>query len=137
MSAQITTAEVVENGKSPYAVTIRVSGFELVGDEPVSFGGGNTGPAPYDFLTTALAECTAMTIRWYALQKKWPLQRVDVAVTHHKDESKKDFFDKKIHIVGSELTDEQRSKLYDVAAKCPVQRTIENGATITSQKVAS
>jgi putative redox protein len=133
MTEKKITAHVQENGKSPYAVTIAVSGFEIAGDEPVSFGGGNTGPAPYDLLTAALGECTAMTIRWYAIQKNWPLERVDVTLTHHKDDNKKDVFEKKIRIFGDQLTDEQRARLYDVAGKCPVQRTIENGAQITSK----
>jgi putative redox protein len=132
MADKTITATVQENGKSPYAVTIAVSGFEIVGDEPVSFGGGGTGPAPYDLLTAALGECTAMTMRWYAIQKSWPLEKVEVTLTHHKDENKKDIFEKNIRIFGEQLTDEQRARLLDVAAKCPVQRTIENGAQITS-----
>ena len=44
-------------------------------------GGGNLGPALYDLLTAALGECTAMTVRWYALQQKWPLLKVEVALT--------------------------------------------------------
>ena len=73
MTDGITQATIAENGASPYAVSITVSGHALSGDEPISFGGGDTGPAPYDLLTASLGECTAMTVRWYAKQQNWPL----------------------------------------------------------------
>jgi putative redox protein len=134
MADKTTSATIEENGKSPYAVSIRVSGFEIAGDEPVSFGGGDTGPAPYDLLTAALGECTSMTVRWYAIQKNWPLEKVTVQLTHHKDENKKDIFVKDVQVFGSALSDEQRAKLIEVAGKCPVQRTLENGAVVQSLK---
>ncbi len=135
MSTGKTTAEIVENGQSEFAVTIDVSGFQLVGDEPVDMGGGNIGPAPYDLLTAALGECTAMTIRWYARQQKWPLDKVSVVMTHHK-EGKTDIFSKAITLVGDGLTAEQRQKLMDVAGKCPVQRTMEGTPVIQTLEAA-
>jgi len=80
-------------------------------------------------LLAALGECTAMTVRWYAIQQKWPLEKVEVTLTHQKVE-KVDKFEKKITIHGDELTDEQREKLIDIAAKCPVQRTLEGKVEI-------
>ncbi len=123
------SAHVEETGESEYAVTISVSGHVIKGDEPVSFGGGNLGPAPYDLLLAALGECTAMTVRWYAKQQKWPLTKVEVKLSHRKIE-KVDTFEKQIIIHGDTLTDEQRKKLIDVAAKCPVQRTLQSDVVI-------
>lgn len=131
MSDKKITAYITETGKSKYAVEIEVNGHKLQGDEPESFGGGNTGPAPYDMLLAALGECTAMTVRWYAIQQKWPLEKVEVTLTHQKIE-KVDKFEKKISVHGAKLTDEQRQKLIDVAAKCPVQRTLEGKVEITT-----
>ncbi len=124
-----TTAQISENGNSDFAVTIAVSGHTIIGDEPESKGGKDTGPAPYDLLTAALGECTAMTIRWYAKQKNWPLDKVDVTVTHRKD-NKTDIFTKSITIHGDRLSDEQRQKLMEISAKCPVQRTLEGTPVI-------
>ncbi len=125
------SAHVEETGESEYAVTISVSGHIIKGDEPVSFGGGNLGPAPYDLLLAALGECTAMTVRWYAKQQKWPLTKVEVKLSHRKIE-KVDTFEKQIIIHGDTLTDEQRKKLIDVAAKCPVQRTLQSDVVINT-----
>jgi len=117
-------AHVMETGESAYAVAIDVSGHSLKGDEPVEAGGGNLGPAPYDTLLAALGECTAMTLRWYAIQQKWPLEKAEVHLTHHK-EGKQDIFTKAVTLHGNQLTQEQRAKLLEIAAKCPVQRTLE------------
>jgi uncharacterized OsmC-like protein len=85
MSANnLLTAYIIETGESDFAVSIDVSGHKIVGDEPVDAGGKNLGAAPYDLLTAALGECTAMTVRWYALQQKWPLDKVEVKITHQK-----------------------------------------------------
>ncbi len=126
---ELKTAHVTETGESAYAVSISVSGHTLKGDEPISFGGGNLGPAPYDLLLAALGECTAMTVRWYALQQKWPLEKVEVKLTHQKI-NKVDTFEKQVIVHGGQLTPEQRQKLVDIAAKCPVQRTLESDVVI-------
>ncbi len=138
MTEETRSAHVEENGDSAYAVTIQVSGHELYGDEPVSSGGGNTGPAPYDMLLAALGECTALTVRWYAKQQNWPLEKVEVNLTHHQNIvqgglGKTDFFEKRVTLHGASLSDDQRKKLYDVAAKCPVQRTLEGAPIIKTQ----
>jgi len=127
--ATLKEAQITETAESAYAVDITVSGHKLKGDEPVSSGGGNLGPAPYDLLLAALGECTAMTVRWYALQQKWPLEHVAVTLTHRK-ENKTDIFTKTLTIKGSNLTEEQHRKLIEVAGKCPVQRTLEGTPVI-------
>lgn len=130
MSAEkIITAHIIETGESDFAVSIDVSGHIIKGDEPIEAGGGNLGPAPYDLLLAALGECTAMTVRWYALQQKWPLDKVEVKLTFQKID-KVGVFEKHIMVHGDQLSDEQREKLIDVAAKCPVQRTLEGKVEI-------
>ena len=126
-------AHIVETDESAYAVNIDVSGHALKGDEPLDAGGRNLGPAPYDILTAALGECTAMTVRWYALQQKWPLDKVEVKLTHNK-EGKQDIFTKTIMLHGNTLSDEQRKKLIEISGKCPVQRTLEGTPIITTLK---
>lgn len=127
---KVTRAFVTETHETPYAVAIEVSGYHIKGDEPESVGGGNLGPAPYDILLAALGECTAMTVRWFAIQRNWPLDKVSVVLTHHKEKSsqglsQQDVFTKKIILEGPALTQDQRLKLIEIAAKCPVQRTLE------------
>lgn len=128
-SEKITTAHIVETGESDFAVSIDVSGHNIKGDEPQDAGGRDLGPAPYDLLTAALGECTAMTVRWYALREKWPLEKVEVKLTFKKVD-KVGVFEKQVIVHGDKLSDEQRQKLVEVAAKCPVQRTLEGKVEI-------
>ncbi|KQY89784.1 hypothetical protein [Brevundimonas sp. Root1423] len=44
-----------------------------------------------------------------------------------------DTFEKAIVIQGPELTDEQRARLLNVAARCPVQRVLEGAPVITTR----
>jgi fermentation-respiration switch protein FrsA (DUF1100 family) len=57
-------------GEAKYATEIEVSGFELTVDEPVSHGGANRGPAPYDLLMASLGACTVVTLKMYAERKQ-------------------------------------------------------------------
>lgn len=138
MSAGEIVAHGAETGASAYALAIDVRGHTILADEPVEEGGGNLGPNPYDLLVAALAACTAMTVRWYALRERWPLTRVAVEIRHRKGgpgaaSPRQDVFEKCVTIEGPELDEEQREKLLDVAAKCPVQRTLEGTPLILTR----
>lgn len=140
MSDGTTTAHVRENGHSAFSVDIEVSGHRLAGDEPIDMGGLDSGLAPFDLLTAALGECTAMTVRWYARQQEWPLEKVEVSLTHRKggpgaSSPRQDVFVKQIRLTGDRLTAEQIGKLVEVAAKCPVQRVLEGTPLILTEGV--
>ena len=127
--AQKTVATVADAQGSPLSVAIEVSGHYLFGDEPATQGGRNLGPTPYDLLTAALGECTAMTVRWYAMRQGWPLEHVSVEVQHSKKMQTGslemiDEFHKTISIVAPDLSDEQYQKLLEIAEKCPVHKTL-------------
>ncbi|MEX0279198.1 MAG: alpha/beta fold hydrolase [Ruegeria sp.] len=116
-----------------------------VADEPVSYGGTDQGMSPYGFVSSGLGACTSMTIRMYARRKQWPLTAVSVDVCHDKvhaqdaglaGEGKVDKFRRKIRLDGP-LSQEQRSKLLEIADKCPVHRTLEGSAHITTELVPS
>ena len=135
-----TVAQVSETGQGVFAADIEVNGFHILGDEPVDNGGAGLGPSPYDLLTAALAECTTMTVRWYARQQGWPLQHVATTVSHAKSAAPgqsrmTDHFVKRIELKGDGLTEVQRAKLIEIAAKCPVQRTLEGTPHIVTEGV--
>jgi len=132
------SVHVAETGASRYAVRIDVGRHAITGDEPMTSGGADLGPSLFQLLAAAVGECTAMTVRWYAERQKWPVDHVAVDVTHRKEivegrDGKADVFRKALHIRGPALSAAQRNKLIEIAAKCPVQRTLEAGAIIRTE----
>ena len=137
-SAQTNTtpADVVVRGNVSGFLQEVVSGkHHLRADEPVSAGGGNAAPGPYDYLLIALGVCTSMTVGLYARRKQWPLENITVSLRHSRIHAKDceecetkegvlDRIETEIELTGS-LSSEQRAKLIEIAAKCPVHRTLK------------
>jgi putative redox protein len=128
---------VRESGVGVFTQEITVGEHTLVGDEPASVGGDNLGPNPYDFLLAALGSCTSMTLRMYARHKKLPLERVTVKLKHgrvhakdcedcNSDKGFVDIIEREIRIEGDELTNEQKSRMLEIADRCPVHRTLHS-----------
>jgi putative redox protein len=141
LESESQSAAVLED-KDKFTTQLKVGDFEMIGDEPEQHGGYNFGPAPYDFLTAGLAECTAMTLHVYARHKEWKLEKVKVHVDHEKKKMKnedgrtikKDVITKHIEIKG-DLDDKQIKRLIEIGDKCPVHRTLHSDIEITSKLI--
>ncbi len=129
--------DVVVRGNAREFLQEVVSGkHHLRADEPVSYGGIDAAPGPYDYLLIGLGVCTSMTIGLYARRKQIPLDNITVSLRHSRIHAKDceecetkegllDRIDVDIELTGS-LTAEQHSRLMAVAAKCPVHRTLKS-----------
>lgn len=110
----------------------------IYADEPAAYGGTNRGLSPYGLVAAGLGACTSMTLRMFARRKGWPLTHVSVDVSHDKvhaqdaatgSTNRIDQFRRVIRIQGP-LDAAQRARLREIADKCPVHRTLEQGARV-------
>ncbi|CCE03736.1 bifunctional alpha/beta hydrolase/OsmC family protein [Bradyrhizobium sp. STM 3809] len=134
---------VRETRSSKLQQSIALGPHRLTADEPLSVGGQDTGPSPYDLLLAALGACTSMTMRLYADRKAVPLDRVTVTLRHSKIHAEDcaecetkvgliDQLEREIHMDGA-LDAEQRKKLMEIADKCPVHRTLTSEIRIVTR----
>jgi uncharacterized OsmC-like protein/pimeloyl-ACP methyl ester carboxylesterase len=130
------TVLVTETRASKFQQTIRAGRHTLTADEPVAAGGLDSGPNPYDLLLAGLGACTSMTLRLYADRKQLPLERVSVKLAHSRihaedcetcetKEGMLDRIDKEITVAGP-LDEDARTRLLEIAEKCPVNRTLKS-----------
>ncbi|PHQ72199.1 MAG: osmotically inducible protein C [Sneathiella sp.] len=143
LKADENSTVVVEAGTSKFAQKIDSTGHPMRADEPFHVGGSNTGPTPYDLLVSGLGACTSMTVRMYADRKKWPLEQVAVRLSHKKIHAedcaecegatgKIDQIDKEIELKG-DLTTEQKTRLLEIADRCPVHQTLHSHVQINTR----
>jgi putative redox protein len=122
---------VTDAGEGRLAQRISVGPHAWLADEPVDDGGDDLGPTPHQLLLAALGACTAITLRLYAARKGWPLDRVEVRLSRHKDEAV-EVFERELVLDGP-LDDDQRARLKAIAERCPVHRTLRGKIRIETR----
>jgi putative redox protein len=131
---------VVRGNAREFLQEVVAGRHHLRADEPISYGGRDAAPGPYDYLLASLGICTSMTIGLYARRKQLPLENVTVSLRHSRIhardceecETKEGFLDRievDIELTGP-LSAEQHSRLMAVAEKCPVHRTLKSEINI-------
>ena len=135
------TPDIVVRGDArSFKQEIAAGRHHLIGDEPATAGGGDAGPDPYNYLLISLGICTSMTVGLYARRKEFPLENISVSLSHSRihavdceecvtKEGMLDRIDVEIEMTGP-LTAEQHAKLMEIAAKCPVHRTLTSEINI-------
>lgn len=130
-------------GPEGYTTEVKAGNHGFLADEPVSLGGDDLGPSPYDLLASGLGACTAITLRMYAKRKGWEVTNIKVHLQHEKihaedclqcesTSGKIDKIERVIELEG-DLTQEQRDRMLQIANKCPVHRTLHNEVVVDSK----
>ncbi len=129
--------------EGPFLTEIIAGEHHLLADEPIEAGGENLGPSPYELLSAGLGACTAMTLKMYANRKKMEVEEIRVYLNYDNDylsdcehceeeERKIGRFERIIEVKGV-LDEKQEKRLLQIANKCPVHRTLEQGLTVETR----
>jgi uncharacterized OsmC-like protein len=117
-----------------FKTVVQIREHTIILDEPESDGGHNLGPTSKELLLAALGGCAAITAKMYAQRKKWPLEGVEIDLSTERYKTldypaytgEGEFvheFRQRMVFKGP-LTDEQKTRLLEIAGKCPVHRAL-------------
>lgn len=131
MDKVIATAEVINNGNQ-YTSNVTINQHELLVDEPIEKGGEDLGPAPGDYLCSALASCKAITLRMYAQRKGWNVTEIKVKVDLKRNKDNpvvENTFICQLSFTGN-LEEEQLKRLEVIANSCPLHKLLSKPSRI-------
>ena len=132
----------VEERNTGFTQNVSSDSHFWLADEPLSVGGNNLGPDPYEHLLAALGTCTSMTLRMYAKHKNWPLKQAQVKLRHSRqhgedcqhcddEHAKVEVIDREISLTGN-LDQSQLKRLLEIADRCPVHKTLHGKIVVNS-----
>ena len=139
----MTRAVFVKGGEVRYVQTVSVGHHLFQADEPFDVDGRDAGPNPFELLLAALGTCTSITVRMYADRKGWPLEDVQVRLAYATVQAEDcdtrndgaelvDGIQEELIVVG-DLSEAQRRRLAEIAARCPVHRTLGSPISICTR----
>lgn len=116
-------------------VEITSGSHKLIADEPVSSGGEDAGPSPYDLLLSSLGACKVITVQMYARRKGWELESVEVSLDLRREYARdcEDCVSEDNVMVGiidcevsfrGNLSREQIERLKGISERCPVHQIL-------------
>ena len=108
---------------------------EIIGDEPITNGGGDLGFSPSDLLCSALATCTCVTLRMYADRKQWKLTEVKAHISFTRNNEKNISNIKREIELSGDLSAEQRERLLEIANQCFIHKTLTHPIEIETSIV--
>lgn len=118
-------------GTDKYRTEITTENKSFFADEPAELGGADSAPAPPEYLMSALASCTAITLRMYADRKKLEVRKIKVQVTYSKEEFKS-LFTVEVSFDGK-MEKEQEKRFLDIAKLCPIHKILNSPIEIETK----
>jgi putative redox protein len=94
-------------------------------------GGSGKDPDPHDLLDSALVACTILTLQLYAKRRQYPLDGVEVSLTHDEDDANYRM-QRQVRLLGA-LSEAQKQDLLRVAAACPLHKALHKKFEIETE----
>lgn len=115
-----------------FAQQIVAGHHRTTSDVPTANGGSDTGPSPTELLLGSLGSCTSITLRMYAGRKGWELGKITVGLRYTPgSDGQKAHIERRLSF-SKPLTEEQSSRLLEIADRTPVTLTLLAGLSIDS-----
>ncbi len=123
-------------GAENYLMEIKTTKHTVMVDEPKSIGGADQYPNPAQYVLSALASCTAITIKMYADNKGWDVGNINVDVNMKEVISSGKTIKKIVKAVQFEnpLEDDQIERLLTIGSKCPISKLLEQPIKMEFEK---
>ena len=124
---------VSQFGDGPLQQKLSTGDLHFLSDAYPANGGDGTGPTPHEYLGAALAACTSMTLKMYAVRKSISLKNAIVIVDIERLDDVEAFTcDIELH---GNLSVEEKDRLIEIAIKCPIYRALAGEIQIKTQLV--
>ena len=121
-----------QTNQNSYEIDLTCRNFLLKSDKH----GSDIAPSPYDYIKTALASCTAITIRMYAQRKNLSIQGIEVRANYSRNSDGTENFDREVLLTQSQkiadsekITDDILQRITDIVNRCPVAKTLHTATT--------
>ena len=128
-----------------YQTEMKARNHTWIADEPADSGGNDSGPMPTEIVLGALGACAAITARLYAERKGWPLEGVEVTLDSERfnkgdypaynGEAELVHQIRQAMVFRGPLTDDQKKRLMEIAARCPVHKLLTNPVFIVDELI--
>lgn len=130
--------ETEQNGELRQRIEVREHTW--FADGSASAGGQDSAPDPHDLFDSALAACKAITVMMYAKQRQLPLERVSIDLIRDNSDERAGTYrlHANLHLIGTQLTEEDRQKLLSIADRCPIHKLMtKTSIEVSTQLVAA
>lgn len=118
---------VTHRGGMQFAASVR--GHQIVVDQPLRVGGGDSAPTPIELLTSSLGCCVAFYVQQFCHSRSLPYVGMSVEVTPQTTAGRIDRFMVRV-IMPEPLPARETQLLERVARSCPAHATLSHGADI-------
>ncbi len=129
----VATAKV-QSLDTPWQGEIQHGKHVYLTDKPESFGGKDSGPAPYDFLVESLISCTMITLRMYAQHKDIDLGLFEVEAEFHANREGKEWIERRLNFK-VDMDEALKQKVLAICQKTPVTKTLLRSVEIKTSLV--